>query len=322
MAREILGLVLVACCAGAADAGGEETRWRWTAFEIVGQVTTDRDAVAAAIPLPIGAPVPEDGTPWVEWCAGLAAKFDLHALSCAPVWMFDGRAYLVVEIVERAEAARAEFAPPPAGDVELDPELAALYERLQARFHENFREGREMSERSDAGYLDYGEPGMHEIVIALHEKVPPHKATLVRALAQDRDPEDRARAATLLHWAPDKEASIAAVHRHLDDPSSLVRNDISRFMLFYLAGLRSAETRRAVLPSLARQLGRPSHGDRNKALYCLQAVLHGAPDLAPQIREAAGPWIDRIAKQSVLENVGGVARELASELEQPPKPAN
>ena len=320
LARALPALVWVAVCATGAAAEEPGTRWRWTAFEIVGQVTTDRDAVAAAIPLPVGEPLQEDGTPWVGWCAGLAAKLDLRAASCAPVWMFDGRAYLVVEIVERAEAARAEFAPAPTGDVALDPELVALHERLEERFHENFRAGREMPERAEAGYLDYGEPVMHEIAAALLEKVPQHKATLLRAIAEDRDADDRARAATLLHWAPDKEASIAAVHGHLDDPSSLVRNNISRFMLFYLSSVKSDEVRRAVVPSLARQLARPSHGDRNKALFCLKALLDGSPALAPLIREAAGPWIDRIAEQSVLENVGGVARELAAALEPPPPP--
>ncbi|HEX4955476.1 MAG TPA: hypothetical protein VF017_18955 [Thermoanaerobaculia bacterium] len=291
-----------------------EPRWRWRDFEIVGSTQTDPAAIRQAIPLPLGGAFPDDPEVWAAWCPGLAERFGLASLSCSPVLFLDGRAYLVVEVVEKEEAERLQFGTAPLEDVALPESLVSLYTRLRERQQDNFRQGRANQEDVKQGYLDYSEPVMHGIAQELAAAVPPHRTTLLAALAQDKDAEDRARAATLLHWAPDKEGSIAAAHRYLADPSSLVRNDISRFLLFYLDQVKSRETLGSVIDALALQLSRPSHGDRNKALYALESLLEGTPDLSPVVAQKAGPWILRIARQSVLDNVGGVAKGLAERL--------
>lgn len=298
----------------AAPPAPDEPRWRWKDFEIVGSTQTDPAAIRQAIPLPLGGAFPEDPEVWAAWCPGLAERFGLASLTCSPVLFLDGRAYLVVEVVEKEEAERLRFGTAPAGDIALPESLVSLYTRLQERQQDNFRQGRANQEDVKQGYLDYSEPEMHALAQELAAAVPPHRATLLAALAEDKDAEDRARAATLLHWAPDKESSIAAAHRHVADPSGLVRNDISRFLLFYLDRVKSRDTLRSVIDALALQLSRPSHGDRNKALYGLESLLKGAPDLAPAVAEKAGPWLRRIAEQSVLENVGDVAKGLVEKL--------
>ena len=85
-------------------------------------------------------------------------------------------------------------------------------------------------------------------------------------------------------------------------------------MLFHLGRVEDRALLREVVASLARQLARPSHGDRNKALYGLAAVLDAAPELEPFVEERAGAWLRRLAEQSVLSNVGGVAVELLGRL--------
>ena len=43
-------------------------------------------------------------------------------------------------------------------------------------------------------------------------------------------------------------------------------------------------------------------------------MLDAAPELAPFVEERAGLWLRRLADQSVLSNVGGVAVELLARL--------
>lgn len=45
-------------------------------------------------------------------------------------------------------------------------------------------------------------------------------------------------------------------------------------------------------------------------------LVDAHPQMAPYVEQRAGAWIDRIAEQSILDNVGGVARELLAEGEQ------
>jgi hypothetical protein len=254
-------------------------------------------------------------------CAALAAPLGLLELRCAPLRKTGEGVYLVVDVVERSEPERLARGPAPAGDVALPPQLADAYRRLEEGYMERLMAGKPVPESADAGYLDFADPALHAIALELLAAVPPHRELLLRAVAEDRDAADRARAATLLHWAPDKAGSIAAVHRLLDDPDETVRNDVSRFMLFYLGAVEDRALLREVVVSLARQLALPSHGDRNKALYGLAAVLDGAPELAPWVEERAGPWLRRLAEQSTLSNVGAVAVDLLARLAARPSAA-
>lgn len=43
-------------------------------------------------------------------------------------------------------------------------------------------------------------------------------------------------------------------------------------------------------------------------------LVDAHPQMAPYVEQRAGAWIDRIAEQSILDNVGGVARELRERL--------
>jgi hypothetical protein len=296
--------------------------WRWVGTELVGTRDTPRDAILARLAVPVGEPYAKEvAARLAADCAALAEPLSLLAVRCAPLRKTGEGAYLVVDVVERSEPERLASTPAPAGDVALPAELADAYRRLEEGYTERLMAGRPVPESADAGYLDFADPELHAIALELLAAVPPHRDLLLRAVAEDRDAADRARAATLLHWVPDKPAAIAAVHRLLDDSDETVRNDVSRFMLFHLGRVEDRALLREVVVSLARQLARPSHGDRNKALYGLGAVLDAAPELAPFVEERAGPWLRRLAEQSVLSNVGGVAVELLARLQGADRPA-
>ncbi|HMB55121.1 MAG TPA: hypothetical protein VKU40_17515 [Thermoanaerobaculia bacterium] len=324
IAFAFLAAALVVACAGppapapvpatAADTepgAAEEPRWRWTDYEIVGQRELTREEVASHLPDLLGQPYEADREMVGACGEALEAALDVAEASCSWVTFFTGEAYLLAEIVERGEEWRTETPAAPEGQVELaTPELVATYEALKEQLWANYRNGVEMGENSDAGHLDYREPQMHAYVETLHAELPEHRDNLLAVLAGDADAEDRAAAAWMLNWAGDLAGSAAAVAGSINDPNGLVRNDVSRFLIYALPHVDDRATLRALVDELAVQLARPSHGDRNKAIYSLKAVLEKAPDLAPYVEEKAGEWIDRVAAQSILSNVGGTAQEV------------
>lgn len=322
-----LAALLLAACTGApadaprttgaaGDAAEAAPRWTWTDYEIVGQRQLGRDDVAAHLPDVLGQAYSNDRTLMERCTDQLEAALDVAQARCSWVTFFDGDAYLLAEIVEPDEAWRTGTRPAPEGQVELaTPETVATYEELRQRLMANYRSGVDPGENSDAGYQDYREPSMHALVEELRAALPAHRDNLLAVLAGDADAEDRAAAAWMLNWAGDLDASAAAVAGSINDPDGLVRNDVSRFLIYALPHVEDRATLRALVDELAVQLTRPSHGDRNKAIYSLKAVLDKAPDLAPYVDEKAGEWIDRVAAQSILPNVGGTAKEVRELLE-------
>lgn len=300
----------------------EETRWTWTGFEIVGQTRHTREEIAALLPVELGTPYPEDRSIFERCNEILRAELDVAHVACSNVLFLTGEAYLVVEVVEHGEEERRDFRPAPAGDAPLAPELAALYDRLIASFTAAFQEGADVGENMDAGYLDYRHPEMHAVVEEMRRVVPPRREELLRVLAENPEGANRARAAWLLNWAGQEADTVARVLPSLDDPHGVTRNDVSRFLLHHVDRIGDDETLRALVDALARQLRRPSHGDRNKAAYSLKALLETNPRLGAYVTEKAGPWLRRIAEQSILDNVGGVAREVLATAEEPPAPAS
>lgn len=299
-----------------------ETRWTWTGFEIVGQQQHTREEIAALLPVELGTPYPEDRAIFERCNEILRAELDVAHVACSNVPFLTGEAYLVVEVVEHGEEERREYRPAPAGDAPLAPELAALYDRLIGSLNAAFREGADVGENMYAGYLDYRHPEMHAVVEEMRRVVPRRRDELLRVLAENPEGANRARAAWLLNWAGDEADTIARVLPALDDPHGVTRNDVTRFLLHYVDHLEDEATLRALVDALARQLRRPSHGDRNKAASSLEALLEAHPELGPYVLEKAGPWLRRIAEQSILDNVGGVAREVLAIAEVPSAPAS
>lgn len=164
------------------------------------------------------------------------------------------------------------------------------------------------------GYLDYSDPEMHRLVLDLVKTVPPYRGNIIRVLEKDRHPEKRMSAADLLNWAGKGSQSVLLTHRLLDDPHSGVRNQLSRFMTHFVGKLQTEHELRHVIDSLLLQLDRPSHGDRNKALYNLLEILSSKPGMRSYVKKNGLSLIQYVADNSVLSNVSGAAKDLVSKL--------
>jgi hypothetical protein len=68
--------------------------------------------------------------------------------------------------------------------------------------------------------------------------------------------------------------------------------------------------RRSVARAVGAQLTRPSRADRNKSLYALLFLSQGFEADRDWILETFRDELETVAEQSILSNVGDVAREL------------
>ena len=285
--------------------------WKWTGFEVVGSHSVSRDKIIAELPIKVGDTYKEDQPQWQKWCDNLKKKFDFYHAGCSSVRFLDFRAFLVVDIVEKGEEYRLKFRNPPKDDIAIkDPQIFAWYDQLMARLWELFDEGVSAGEHTNGDYLDFKDDRMHELVGKLVEKSPASKDNLIEIIKADKDSQKRAKAAWLLNWALTPVDSIESVYSYLDDPVRLVRNDISRFMSHWTADVKDEQLQKGLVDAFVLQMKRPSHADRNKSLSNLESLITSIPNLGPYLKATGGSEIDHIAANSVLENVGGLAKNL------------
>jgi len=285
--------------------------WHWKDFEILGNRKTARERIVKKLPLTLGTAYVEDLPGWQKLCAGLVRDFNWAHAECSAVRFADGRAYFVVDVIEKGEEARNHFRKPPTETVTIaSAEIRALYKKIMDRLWSLFGQGKPPMEKVTEDYLDYEDADMHAAVLELRKKVPAHRKSILRGLALDKDVTDRMMAADLLNWAGDNSETILSTYRYLDDPNGGVRNQLTRFMTHYVEKLNDGPRLHGLIDALAIQLDRPSHGDRNKALYALVPIAKRHPSLASYLKEKVGKTAKDIAERSRLENIVDPAREL------------
>lgn len=282
--------------------------WKWADLEIVGSRTVAKAEIARAIPLTLGSDYTEDPLQWKQWCEPLKDKFKFAYVECSALKFIDFKAYLIVNVVEKGEEYRLKYRAAPTEDVPVkDSEVFSLYDQLMKRLWALFAQGISAGDNVKEDYLDFTDPEMHALVEKLVEKAPRSRANLIELAGRHKDAQTRAKAAWILCWARQPLDSIARVYPLLDDPDTLVRNDISRFMTHWIT---RAKPERKLIDALVLQMKRPSHTDRNKALSNLLSYLKANPSLVPYFKAIAKAELDHIAAMSVLPNVGGYAKEI------------
>ena len=286
--------------------------WKWVGFEIIGYHKISKEDLQSLVPIHAGSTYQEDFPTWQKWCSDIKTKFSLFFTECTSVRYSNFNAYFAIEVIEPGYEYRNNFRPSPSKDIPLaTPEIMDLYEKLDARLWELFNRGAPPSETSDRGYLEYTDSEMHKTVQSLIQFVPKYRANLLDVLENDKDINKRAKAANLLNWSLNNLGeSIVQANRLLDDPNSLVRNNISRFTLHFPEKIMNSLDRQKVIDHLLLQLDRPSHGDRNKAIYNLLMMIKKFPEDSAYIKEKGLRLITYISQASVLSNVRDPALEI------------
>ena len=260
----------------------------------------------------MGAAYIKDPESWDHWCEKIRTKFDFYYVKCRSVQYNDRKAFFVIDIVEKGDEFRLSFRLPPIQTVTLvNDEIINEWNTLRTRMWELFYQGSGAIEDGSQGYLNYSDSEMAKSVGKLVQLVPPYRINLLEVITLDKNAEKRARAANLLNWALDVEESINAIYPFMNDPDRGVRNNLSRFMLHYLDRLTDRTLRINIIDSFSKQLWWPDHADRNKAIIGLYDIASYYPDEKDYIKQVAFEGIETLAHQSILPNVGDIARQLA-----------
>lgn len=286
--------------------------WKWAGFEVIGNHKLTKAELLKYIPIKVGDLYKEDPISWEKWCADLKTHFKFHFTKCSSVRYLDFKSFFTLEIVEPGYEYRTQFRVEPKEDIPLATlEIMDFYERLYKRLWELFNQGIGVQEKTDKGYLDYADKEMHEIVEKLIRLTPKYRDNLLEVLEKDKDINKREKAANLLNWTVTNLAgSVVKANSLLDDPSELVRNNISRFTFHFIEKVQSQLDRQGLIDNLLIQLDRPSHGDRNKAIYNLVHLAEKFPADRPYMKAKGLPLIEYTANTSILDNVSGPATQL------------
>ncbi len=296
-------------------------KWIWTDYEVVGHRSVTRDEILQDLPFTMGEEAQrgkETNIAINEWCDGRKEALGLYGIDCGFLRFGDGKTYVTVNVLEREDAVKLTTRARPTADLALPAELDATYSKLfeiqEGHFDSgNYKVLQEEVTRPDGAdpYLTYPkEPEMAKLAAELAATAPAHRDTLRDIAARAANPAVRARAATLLNWAGDTTKSIEIAHQLLDDPSALVRNNLSRFMLHYIPDVDDPDLQGSLARVLAVQATRPSHPDRNKALFGLLYIAQSSEPARALVMKEAGETIRRLAEQSRLPNVGEVAKQI------------
>lgn len=299
--------------------------WTWTGFEVLGHSTITRDVILEGVPITLGEPSPElldpEGLSQAQaWAARRKAELDLFDLRVSQVRYGDGESYLLVEVVEQAESWRLTYREPPAERTTLEStELIDAYNAYMARQRALFDSGDYMKTTTVVVEDEHGlrithpeDEELERLGLNLRQLAPQHSEQLLHLVAHARLDFERGRAADLLRWAGDFDESLSVAGSLLDDPSGLVRNNLGILLIHYTEHITMSHAQsKRLLDGLMLAVQRPDHGGRNKALYALDALMKRDPTLTTLLcSHAHVDLLERIAVQSVLYNVGPVARAL------------
>ncbi len=135
----------------------------------------------------------------------------------------------------------------------------------------------------------------------------------VRGCSQAADRADALDFLNRLDWG---KASCRATLHALDDRDWTVRNQAAMLLNQHLADCVDALGSTRIVDASLRQLTRPTHTDRNKAITTLDQLIrrHAGIDDARRGRILAAA--EQLARQSDLPNVGGAATALAELIRQ------
>ncbi|GAA5174737.1 hypothetical protein GCM10025771_05150 [Niveibacterium umoris] len=301
-----LALLVVAALPAVAFA---QRKMVWGETEIIGIQRITREQVVSLLPIRLGEEVTQKEKEMLKWCERLK-KLPIAAVSCNGA-MDRGQLHYIVEILEDANVdfgLQPSTAPRAIGRV--PPDVHQMLAHREYRVQEIAAEGYSPGERiTPSGVLVADDSELRMYDAQLRDLMVGQREAMV-AMALDANHPDRRDAIQLLSWTGNPEASIDAIHARLLDPDTEVRNLTGRFVLSFIERVRDPAVAEALAGSLARAIALPSHADRTKAITALGQLYARHPELRSLLQQTAREPLTRIAKESVIPNVGGEARAL------------
>lgn len=274
-----------------------------TGIDVAESRRADAVSVRRLLGVEVGQPIVPSGALTRQAEKQLRERYDLAfakvSLSFYLAGPNEGRAFLIVDLVDAEDAHRLRFLPEPSGHPR-DPEgLVARWRAYEARAFQLMQEGKLDLEKGSGCRVAHCVLGFDHPELAPFEpeflaKVPPSQDALVKVLREDADAENRAAAAFLLAYAATPEQSVERLVPSIRDPSSSVRNNVLRVLT---ATQEEADHPLLEAAVVVDALALPEFSDRNKSLYLLQMLLE---DQKPEALKAqAAPLVRQLGRRLV-----------------------
>ena len=274
-----------------------------TALEVYGSRRVDAEAARRVLGLEVGKPTVPSRAIFRQREEELRKQYSLAFAKVSFTLFYagpdEGRAYIMVDLVDAEDAQRLRFLPTPTSQLE-DPEgLLAQWLEYETKSFQLMQEGKLDMEKPAACrvahcILGFDHPELAPFEPRFLEKVPPNQDALARVLREDASSDKRASAALLLAYAASPEQSVARLVPSIRDPDGSVRNNVLRVLT---ATQEKADRPLVELATVVDALSMPETSDRNKSLYLLKMLLE---DLKPEVRQAQrAPLIRQLGAQLV-----------------------
>ena len=273
--------------------------------DLYGLSTVSEVVVRRALAIAPGAPIPDSAAraaaiARVESIAGVrSARF--NAVCCA-----DSRGLLVYVGIEEEGAPTFRFAPAPTSDIRLPDEVVAAGEAFAVAFADAVAHG-DFAETDTAGHAIMHWPAAGAVQRRFVDLAAEFASELRNVLHNSAHPEQRALAAQVLGYAPDKAAVVSDLSDALHDQDETVRNNAARVLaLIALLAQRRPELGIEVpYEAFLAMLQSPVWTDRNKASFALaQLTTNRDPELISILRQRSLPALLEMARWNHLGHAG------------------
>ena len=212
-----------------------------------------------------------------------------------------GKMILYVGIEEKG-AIHFDLREPPEEDVVLPEEITSTYRRFMENLEAAIRRG-ESGDDVTHGHSLVSNPEARAVQEQFIPLAKDHLAELRNVLRNSSEEEQRATAAYVIGYAPNKREILDELQYALKDPDSGVRNNAARNLvaLAVLARL-DPESGLKIEPTwFIEMLNSLSWTDRNKALWALQTLTDKRdPSVLEQLRDRALPALIEMARWKSL----------------------
>ncbi|MCS5708641.1 HEAT repeat domain-containing protein [Candidatus Berkiella cookevillensis] len=295
---------------------------KWIGVEVMGCDPKTAARVRSIIPINEGELFSSaNSDEYKKWCDVIRSEFENNKVTCSFIGYDGGKFYYDVEFIKKNnDYLFREIPKSIRNNVKINSELLDFYNKFDTLYCSKVSSGIFSLENFDKGYLDFDDPELHALAEPLSKLARPNSQNLLDVIEYSNDAELRALAARLLSWSQSPEIVQYIIDREfLNDPNAFVRNDVARTLSIYLEHMAGGALKDIVLEkgvnAFCKQAALPSHADRNKALYSLNAIVSKNPNAINVIDQNCMATLNEIAETSILPNAGGIAKEILKNID-------
>ncbi|MBA3859585.1 MAG: hypothetical protein C0507_21985 [Cyanobacteria bacterium PR.3.49] len=182
-------------------------------------------------------------------------------------------------------------------------EPVQILEKLHGRLELLEAQGRPANEEWRAGIKYFSDEPCNQMVNDLMRHCGPMREELLYLIDHDPNAVRRATAVELLSWSGEVPDTAYRLLAAVDDVDVTVRTLVTRYLFKNLSLLPDDFAFQDMVEVYSRDLNRPSHDDRSKALYMLLAIVKRRPELIRQVQALDEKRIKFLQERSLVPSI-------------------